>query len=345
MDGGAVDETVLALICGCAGTTLSDGERRFFAEVRPWGLILFRRNVEEPAQVADLCAAFRAVVERPEAPVFIDQEGGRVQRLRPPHWPSYPAAALYADGRSIEDAETAARLAARLVADDLRSIGITADCAPVLDVRAPGSHDVVGDRAFGADPATVTRLGRAFAEGLMAGGVLPVVKHMPGHGRAAVDSHHALPVVTADRDTLSRIDFEPFRQLADLPAAMTAHLVYTALDPDQPATTSRRIVHEIIRGALGFDGLLLTDDLSMNALSGSLGERAAAAREGGCDILLHCNGVADEARAVAAQARPVSGETARRIAAAVARMAPPAPFDRPGAQARLDALLGRSLAA
>lgn len=341
----AVDATVLALICGCAGTTLSEGEQRFFAETRPWGLILFRRNVEEPAQVAGLCAAFRAAVGRLEAPVFVDQEGGRVQRLRPPHWPSYPAAALYAAGRSIEDAETAARLGARLVADDLRSIGITADCAPVLDVRAPGSHEVIGDRAFGTDPDTVVRLGRAFAEGLMAGGVLPVVKHMPGHGRAAVDSHHALPVVTADRATLGHVDFEPFRRLADLPAAMTAHLVYTALDPDRPATTSRRIVDEIIRGVLGFDGLLLTDDLSMNALSGSLGERAAAARESGCDILLHCNGVAEEARAVAAEARPVAGDTARRIAAAMARVGLPAPFDRAGARAQLDALMGRSLAA
>lgn len=336
---------MLALICGCTGTTLSEAERRFFAEVQPWGLILFRRNVEEPAQVSALCAAFRAAVGRPDAPVFVDQEGGRVQRLRPPHWPAYTAAGLYAAGRSIEDAEAAARLAARLVADDLRAVGITADCAPVLDVRAPGSHDVIGDRAFGSEVDTVVRLGLAFAEGLMAGGVLPVVKHIPGHGRTRVDSHHDLPVVTEDRETLSRVDFEPFRRLATLPAAMTAHIVFTALDPDQPATTSATVIGSVVRGLIGFDGLLLSDDLSMNALAGSLGERAAAAREGGCDILLHCNGVADEARAVAAEARPVTGDTARRIAAAIARIGPPAPFDRSAAEIKLATLLGRSLAA
>lgn len=336
---------MLALICGCAGTTLSEAERGFFAETQPWGLILFRRNVEDPAQVAALCTAFRDVVGRADAPVFVDQEGGRVQRLRPPHWPSYPAAGRYATGRSIEDAEVAVRLAARLVADDLRAVGITADCAPVLDVRAPGSHDVIGDRAFGSDVETVVRLGLAFAEGLMAGGVLPVVKHIPGHGRTRVDSHHDLPVVSEDRETLDCVDFEPFRRLATLPAAMTAHIVFKALDPDRPATTSPTVIGSVVRGAIGFDGLLLSDDLSMNALAGSLGERAAAAREGGCDILLHCNGVAAEAQAVAAQAHPVAGETARRITAAFARIGPPTPFDRAAAEARLAMLLGGSVAA
>ncbi len=331
---------MLALICGCAALALSEEESAFFARTQPWGLILFRRNVADPVQVAALCAAFRASVGRSDAPVFIDQEGGRVQRLRPPHWPDYPAAAAYAALPVAVDGREAAMLAGRLIAHDLRSVGITATCAPVLDVRAPGSHDVIGDRAFGRDVETVTDFGRVFAGGLMAGGVLPVVKHMPGHGRAGVDSHHHLPVVTTDRATLDRIDFEPFRRLADLPMAMTAHVVYTALDPDAPATTSRTVVTEIMRGAIGFGGLLLSDDLSMNALSGSLGERAAAARDAGCDILLHCNGVFAEASAVAAEAVPVAGAVERRIAAAMERLRPPAPFDREAASARLQELLG-----
>ena len=332
---------MLALICGCAALTLSEEERGFFADAQPWGLILFRRNVDSPAQVSALCAAFRACVGRDDAPVFIDQEGGRVQRLRPPHWPDYPAAGLYA---AAPDGLAAVALAGRLIADDLRGVGLTATCAPVLDVRAPGSHDVIGNRAFGTEPDTVARFGRAFAEGLMAGGVLPVVKHMPGHGRAGVDSHHDLPVVTTDRATLERVDFVPFRQLADLPMAMTAHVVYSALDPDAPATTSKRVIEEIMRGVIGFDGLLLSDDLSMNALSGSLGQRAAAAREAGCDILLHCNGVFSEARAVAAEARPVGGDVARRIDAAMTRRHPPEPFDRAAALAEVMAIHGSPVA-
>ncbi|WP_131117088.1 beta-N-acetylhexosaminidase [Lichenihabitans psoromatis] len=328
----------LGFVCGCAGLELTDDEKRFIADTQPWGLILFRRNVDTPEQVSRLTASFRAVVGRFEAPVLMDQEGGRVQRLRPPLWPDYPAASRY-EGCGGESDAQAAKLGARLIAHELRNVGVTVDCAPVLDVPVPGSHNVIGDRAFAADPMTVARLGRAFAEGLLLGGVLPVMKHVPGHGRAGVDSHLSLPVVEADRDELDQHDFEPFRQLADLPIAMTAHVVYTALDPDRPATTSARVIDQIIRGVIGFDGLLLSDDLSMEALKGSLGERAEQARLAGCDILLHCNGKLDEARAVAAAARPIEGMVERRVSAAVARLRQPEPIDHPHEQVRLAAMV------
>lgn len=314
-----METPVKAFVCGCRGHALDDEERRFLGEEQPWGLILFKRNVDSPVQLRALTDAFREIVGRSDAPVLVDQEGGRVQRLGPPHWPAYPAAAAYrelAGGAS----GAAAELGGRLIAEDLRAAGITMDCAPVLDVPAPGSHQVVGNRGFGPEPDEVARLGRAFAEGLMRGGVLPVIKHVPGHGRAVVDSHLELPVVTASRAELDHTDFAPFRALADLPVAMTAHVVYTAIDPDQPATTSR-IVHEtIIRGVLGFQGLLLSDDLSMEALKGTLGTRAAAAAAAGCDILLHCNGKLDEARQVAAAARPLHGIAAQRVVAAMSRL-------------------------
>ncbi len=329
--------TTFAWISGCAGLALSGEERAFFAASQPWGLILFGRNIGEPAQVAALTRDFREAVGRPDAPVLIDQEGGRVRRLRPPHWRAYPSAATY---RRCREPAEAARLAGRLMADDLLRIGITVDCAPVLDLPVPGSHDVIGDRAFGTTVDEVVRLGRAFADGLLAGGVLPVVKHVPGHGRAGVDSHLSLPVVVADRGTLARQDFEPFRQLSGLPMAMTAHVVYTAIDPSRPATTSRVVLDAIVRGAIGFDGLLLSDDLSMEALEGTLGQRAAAAREAGCDILLHCNGKLEEARAVAAQALPIGGETGRRVEAALALGGQPGPLDRAAAEARFDELTG-----
>ena len=329
----------LAWISGCAGLTLTDEERSLFGTAPPWGLILFKRNIETPAQVVALTQSFRDLVGRPDAPVLIDQEGGRVQRLRPPYWPSYPSAATYARCRSSADATEAARLGGRLIADDLLQLGITVDCAPVLDRPVAGSHDVIGNRAFSSDGAEIVRLAGAFAEGLMAGGVLPVVKHVPGHGRAGADSHLSLPVVGAGPDELEG-DFAPFRALATLPMAMTAHVVYTALDPERPATTSPLVIDEIVRGRIGFTGLLLSDDLSMEALRGTLGERAAAARDAGCDILLHCNGKMDEARLVAAQARPIEGQTARRVAAAMRRVAPPTLFDRASTEARFADLLG-----
>ncbi len=334
----------LAFVCGCAGMDLTSEEHAFLERTDPWGLILFRRNVDSPDQLRRLTARFREVVGRADAPVLVDQEGGRVRRLRPPHWPDHPAAAAY--GRlGAEQGIEAARLGARLIAHDLFQSGITVDCAPVLDVPGAGSHEVVGDRAFGPEPGAVARLGRAFAEGLLAGGVLPVMKHMPGHGRASVDSHLDLPVVDADRASLEARDFAPFRALADLPAGMTAHVRFTALDPERPATTSRVVIDQIIRGAIGFDGLLFSDDLSMEALKGSLGERAAAARGAGCDVLLHCNGNLDEAEAVAAEARPLDGVSERRAAAALAVLRSPEPFDADGARGRLAALLDAAPAA
>ena len=329
-----------AFVCGCAGPALADAERAFLAETQPWGLILFRRNVESPDQLRALVAAFRAAVGRPDAPVLVDQEGGRVQRLTGPHWRRYPAAsrfgALY---RSEPDlARRMARIGGELLARDLNDCGLTVACAPVLDVPAPGSSDVIGDRAFGPDPETVAALARPFVEGLMAGGVLPVMKHIPGHGRAEVDSHLDLPVVTADRAALAR-DAAPFRALVDLPMAMTAHIVYRALDPDRPATTSRIVIDEIVRGEIGFDGLLLSDDLSMEALRGTLGERAAAASAAGCDILLHCNGRMEEARAVAAVAPSLSGRAAERAASALARRVAPEPRDLAADRSAFDAAM------
>ena len=317
-----------AFVCGCAGTALDAAERAFLAESRPWGLILFRRNVASPEQLRALTASFREAVGRAGAPVLVDQEGGRVQRLTAPHWPRYPAAARYAelDPEGSGEGSRMARLGAEIMARDLAEAGITVDCAPVLDVPVEGGTPAIGDRGFARDPRTVAALARSFAEGLMAGGVLPVMKHVPGHGRAEVDSHHDLPVVTAERAALER-DFAPFRALADLPMAMTGHIVFRAIDPDRPATTSKRVIDGVIRGEIGFDGLLLTDDLSMEALRGTLGERAAAAAAAGCDILLHCNGVMDEARAVAAAAPVLDGRAAERAAAALARLARPSQRD------------------
>ena len=333
---------VRAFVSGCAGSALTDDERAFFAEVQPWGLILFRRNVESPEQVRRLTAAFREVTERPDAPVLVDQEGGRVQRMRPPHWPAYPAAAVYAGlaDRDPAAALAAARLGGRLIAADLHGVGITIDCAPVLDLPVSGSSDVVGDRAFGRTADRVATLARAFAEGLLDGGVLPVVKHMPGHGRAQVDSHHQLPIVTEGLDVLKGTDFVPFRRLSDLPVGMSAHVIYAAVDETRPATVSAAVVSDIIRGEIGFDGLLLTDDLSMQALSGEIGQRAAAAFAAGCDIALHCNGVIAEARQVAAAAPVLSGAAKVRAEAALARLSSPRPFDREAGLAELTRLTG-----
>ncbi len=251
-----------------------------------------------------------------------------MQRLGPPHWRRHPAAARYADlhARDPARALALARLGGELTGRDLSASGITVDCAPVLDLPVEGASSVIGDRAFGRDPDTVAALAGAWAEGLMTGGALPVMKHIPGHGRAEVDSHLDLPVVTADRDALAR-DAAPFRALAGLPMAMTAHIVFRALDPDRPVTTSKRVIDAVIRGDIGFDGLLLSDDLSMEALKGTLGERAAAASEAGCDILLHCNGVMAEARAVAEAAPPLDGRAAERASAALARLVTAAPRD------------------
>ena len=311
-----------AFICGCAGLALEAGERQFLARTQPWGLILFKRNVEGPAQLRALTGAFREIVERADAPVFIDQEGGRVQRMAAPHWPAYPAAASF-DQRIVDpqDALRAAHLTARLIAHDLFEVGITANCAPVLDVAEDGMHAVIGSRAYSDRPERVAAFGRAVCEGLLAGGVAPVVKHMPGHGRARVDSHLELPLVATPLAELARRDFAPFLALNDMPMAMTAHVVYADVDPRAPATTSAKIVGEVMRGAIGFDGLLISDDLSMKALGGPFAERARAALAAGVDIVLHCNGDLVEAEAVAAAAPELGGAALRRAKAALVRIA------------------------
>ncbi|HYE44023.1 MAG TPA: beta-N-acetylhexosaminidase [Caulobacteraceae bacterium] len=335
-----------ACILGCSGPVLTDEEAGFFRDVRPWGFILFRRNVETPDQVRRLVDALRATVRREDAPVLIDQEGGRVQRLRPPHWPKYPPGRAY--GRATNDPlvrRGLARLGGQLLAHDLRALGINVDCVPVLDVPQPGAHDIIGDRAYGEDPATIASLGRAAAEGLLAGGVLPVIKHIPGHGRSMADSHLDLPVVDASLEELERVDFAPFRANSDMPAAMTAHVIYTAIDRKRPATTSKKAL-KVVRRSIGFDGLLMTDDLSMRALSGSFEERARDALEAGCDVVLHCNGDMAEMKAVVAGAGALKGKAKRRAEAALARLPrEPEPLDLDWARSRFEEAFGNQEAA
>lgn len=329
--------TIRAFISGCATTKLSDEEKRFFAEACPWGLILFKRNIENPAQVSELIQAYRQIVGRTDAPVLIDQEGGRVQRLGPPHWPNFPGAERLT---SAGDTAAAVGLGARLIADELLRLGINVDCLPVADLRFPGAHDVIGDRAYGSHPAEVAKLARAAAEGLLAGGVLPVIKHIPGHGRAMADSHLELPRVSASRAELDRTDFEPFRQLADMPLAMTAHVIYEAVDAKLPATISPTVVAEVIRGYIGFDGLLMTDDVSMKALSGGIGENTKAAFAAGCDLALHCNGEMDEMREVAAASPVLDAKAAERAKKALDRIAEGAkPLDVAKAWERFSAMI------
>jgi beta-N-acetylhexosaminidase len=333
-----------AMILGCSGPKLTAEEKAFFADARPWGFILFRRNVESPDQLRALTGELRDSIDDPNAPILIDQEGGRVQRLGPPHWPKYPPGEAYL--KATNDplaARELVRLGARLMAHDLRAVGIDIDCMPVLDVPVPGAHDIIGDRAYAHDPALVAQLGRAAAEGMLAGGVLPVIKHMPGHGRAFADSHKDLPVVHADFDTLDGWDFAPFKALSDMPIAMTAHVVFTAVDPNHPATTSKKAV-KLMRGHLGFSGLILSDDLSMQALSGSLTERAQAALKAGCDIVLHCNGDLAEMAAVAEGVGRLKGKAADRADAALARIVhTPEPLDYRAAHDRFTALLAGRL--
>jgi beta-N-acetylhexosaminidase len=329
-----------AFITGLAGAILTTAERQFVQDAAPWGLILFKRNVTTPDALRRLIGEFRAAVGR-QAPILIDQEGGRVQRLGPPHWPAYPPGAAYGVvfERDPNAGLKAARLGARLIANDLAELGIDVDCAPVADVPAAGADPVIGDRAYGADPAKIAALAGAFAAGLTEGGVLPVLKHLPGHGRAMADSHQRLPVVTADRATLDATDFAAFRPLCGLPLGMTAHVVFTAVDPVAPATTSANIVKHVIRDSIGFTGLLMSDDISMGALSGSLSERTRAAIAAGCDVVLHCNGVLSEMVEVASEAPALAGDAARRAAAALAARKPAAPFDVVASRAELAKLL------
>ncbi len=333
-----------AFITGVSGTGLTAAEREFIRAERPWGFILFKRNVESPAQVAALVAELRAASGAADAPVLIDQEGGRVQRLGPPHWPVYPAGAVFGTLYDTDSALglTAARLSARLIAADLADLGITVDCLPLADVPVAGADAVIGNRAYGTDPGKVAAIARAVTQGLEQGGVLPVLKHIPGHGRATADTHFKLPTVDTPRDELERTDFAAFKPLADLPMAMTAHVVFSAVDPAHPATTSATMIAQVIRHAIGFQGLLMSDDVSMNALAGNLAERTRAIFAAGCDMALHCNGKIEEMRDVAAQTPELSGIALARANAALAARKAPQPFDRTAARAELDALIVRA---
>ncbi len=314
-----------AWIAGSSGLQLTPSEREFFAAERPWGYILFGRNIKELDQISDLVASFRDAVGNPHAPVFIDQEGGRVQRLRPPLAPNYPSGSAIGALHAVDRKQglRVAWLMSRLHAFDLHRCGINVDCLPVLDVAAEGMTAAIGTRAYSSNPDAVAEVGRAAAQGLMAGGVLPVMKHMPGHGRAVVDSHEELPRVDAPLTQLIARDFAPFMALRDLPMAMTGHIVFTAIDPENPATTSAKVIGDIIRGHIGFEGLLMSDDFSMHALSGDFAGRAGAIIGAGCDVILHCNGDMDEMRAVASRTPPLEGEAKRRAARALADLRAP----------------------
>ena len=328
--------SITAAILGCSGPVLTAEERTFFRREKPWGFILFKRNVESPHQVRALVDALRETVGRANAPVLIDQEGGRVQRLGPPHWGRYPPGQAYGElpGNDPLVRREIARLGARLMAHDLAALGINVDCVPVLDVPQPGAHDVIGDRAYGSELEGITRLGRAVAEGMLAGGVLPVIKHIPGHGRALSDSHLALPEVDAPLEALEATDFQPFEALSDMPMAMTAHVIYSAIDRKRPATTSRKVVR-LIRERLGFTGLLMTDAIEMQALSSTLAERAHASLKAGCDVVLHCSGKLEHMIEVAKGVGRLRGASARRAEVAMARIARrPEPLDEGEARAR-----------
>lgn len=341
-----------AFIAGCEGHVLSPDEAAFLREAAPWGVILFGRNIETPDQVRRLTGEIREALGA-EAPIFTDQEGGRVQRLRPPHWAGHASAATFAalDAADPERALRAATLSHHLMALELIDVGIDAPCAPVLDVIQPGADPVIGDRAFGGEPARVSALGAAALAGLARGGCLGVVKHMPGHGRADADSHIRLPRVTAALDDLTASDFAPFRALAHAPMAMTAHVVYAAVDEDRPATTSKPVIDTVIRGLIGFDGLLMCDDLSMQALSGDLRQRTRDAIAAGCDVVLHGNGMLQgerlaggaalraELEAVAGEAPVLSDRAKQRADAALAQRRTSVGLDVSAARAELKALM------
>ncbi len=336
--------TSRAFITGIAGLTLSADERDFIRAERPWGFILFKRNIERPSQVIVLIKELHAAVGNPDAPVLIDQEGGRVQRFGPPHWPAYPPGALFGVLYDIDPklGLTAARLSARLIAADLIDLGVTVNCLPLADVPIAGADAVIGNRAYGTEAGKVAAIARAVTEGLEQGGALPVLKHIPGHGRATADTHFKLPVVETSRAELERTDFAAFQPLAELPMAMTAHVVFSALDPAQPATTSATIIEQVIRGSIGFQGLLMSDDVSMNALAGSIAERTRAIVSAGCDMVLHCNGNLGEMREVAREAPELSGKALERAKRALASRKPPQPLDRMAARAELDGLIDRA---
>lgn len=325
----------LAAIFGCEGPTLTPSERSFFADCDPFGFILFARNVESPDQLRKLTSDLRDAVGR-DALITIDQEGGRVQRMRAPHWREWQPPLETAQAMGA-DAAQALALRATLIAEELRAVGIDSNCAPVADISGPTTHPFLRNRCYGETPAEVSQIARAVADAYLARGVLPVVKHLPGHGRAAVDTHHDLPTVTVSRDDLNAHDFAPFKVLADLPMAMTAHIIFAAYDADHPATQSPRMIRTI-REEIGFTGLLLTDDLNMQALGGDLAQRTRASRAAGCDIALHCKGDMAEMLAVASEAGDMGAETLRRAGAALARRVPQGTVDIAALEADLAAM-------
>jgi beta-N-acetylhexosaminidase len=337
-------DKVRAFICGLVGPELSNEERQFLSDQKPWGVILFARNLENESQIKTLTADIRIALDRERAPILIDQEGGRVQRICPPVCRPYPAARTYGDlyHRDPVLGVEAARLGAKLIGIDLADLGITVNCMPVLDIPAEGSDAAIGDRAYGDDADTVLTLGGAAADGLMAVGIVPVMKHMPGHGRAEVDSHNDLPIINTALETLEATDFKPFRLWARrFPAGMTAHVVLTAVDDKRPATLSDKVINGIIRGRFGFDGLLMTDDISMDALKGPVGKRAEKAIRAGCDVVLHCSGDADEMAAVAAAVPELEGDALRRAKAVFEAISQPPAHDRKSLHARFDDILAQ----
>ncbi len=342
MSDAAPSSPIKAAIVGCAGTTLIEAEKTFFRATQPLGFILFKRNCESPAQVKALVSDLRHAVDREDAPVLVDQEGGRVQRMGPPHWPKYPAQQTFAkvaSDKGLSAGVEAATLNATLIGMDLAEVGITVNCLPLLDVPADDGHDIIGDRAYGPDPEITTALGQGVIDGLMRAGVLPIIKHIPGHGRARVDSHLELPTVDAAHETLSATDFAPFRALASAPWAMTAHIVYTDIDPAEPATLSKTVIDDVIRRDIGFDGFLVSDDLTMKALAGTPGDLAKRAVDAGCDAVLHCDGELEEMQKLMPMVPPLSVQALHRLSRHAAVFDNRASIDRQGLQKRMAALI------
>ena len=330
-----------AIIFGCSGTRLSDAERRFFADADPLGFILFRRNVETPGQVRALVDALRKAVGRDDAPVLIDQEGGRVARLGPPHWPALPPSrAIGQLAERDRDAGLAAAAAvARSIGGMLKPLGIDVVCAPVADLLLPETHAVIGDRAYSADPGLTAALANAACQGFFEAGVTPIVKHIPGHGRATADSHLALPRIQAARDVLDATDFAAFRD-SFAPWAMVAHCVYTAIDPAAPASISRTMVDDVIRSAIGYQGVLIADDIGMKALTGTLADNAARTLAAGCDLTLHCSGDFAEMESIAPAVSPLTAAASARLkAGALLSRIPAQSFDPLAERDRLEKLL------
>jgi len=317
-----------AAIYGVEAFELTSSERDFFRDAEPAGFILFKRNCDTRDQVLRLTDSFRDLTGRADLPILIDQEGGRVARMKPPEWPAFPAAERFADlyQAAPSSAIEAVRSNARAIALMLRDVGVNVDALPLLDVRQPGATDIIGDRALGSEPMQVAALGRAVLDGLASAGVVGIVKHMPGHGRALVDSHKELPFVTASAQELE-IDLEPFERLSWAPMGMTAHVVYEAWDPERPGSMSPIVIGEIIRGRIGFDGFLMSDDIGMEALAGDFSTRAAGVVAAGCDAALHCSGRMEEMVAVASAVPPMTPEGEVRLARAMAstRNEPDAP--------------------